>query len=177
MDWEMYGVSIEPEEVFETLKHCARPLAVIIFGADSALKTDVYKIFRKNLNGGSMAVDRVKIDGFNGQIRATFREGYPVLVCLHGNRSLANNRHSTAQRLKKLGARTLVGVYAKAYRSDVVSFNAIDREDDFDIQDYYRQINSLLNNPPSSEPFHYLITVESSDGDYPAVLPSPTEKD
>ena len=168
MDWKIDGVSIEPEEMFEDLKHRNLPLGVIVFGADSALKADVYRMFRKHL-GQPLAIDRKGINGYTGQIRASFHKGQPILVCLHGDKSLASDCQSVTRRLQKLGAHTLVGIYAKAYRSDAINFSAIDAEADFDLQAYYRQINSLLNNPPSPEPFHCFITVESSDGsDYPS---------
>lgn len=164
MEWEMDGVSIEPEEMFQVLKHYPLPLGVIIFGADSKLKADVYETFCRHL-GEPLAFKRKSIEGYIGQIRASFHKGCPVIVCLHGNNCLASERQSISRRFKKLGARTLVGVYAKAYRSDAIDFDATDSESGFSYRDYYRQIESLSNDPPAYDLFLCFITVESSHDD------------
>ena len=170
MNWEMDGVSIEPEELFEVLKFHAFPLGVIIFGADSALKADVYRIFRRHL-GRPLSFDRKGINSHTGQIRSAFHQGQPVLVCLHGNMSMSADRQSMIRRLEHLGAHTLVGVYANASRRDPINFQAIDLEADFDHRAYYRQLQALADRPPTpEEPFHCFITVESSDHDYPTPL-------
>lgn len=162
MNWEMNGVGIEPEELFELLKHFAPPLGIIIFGADSALKADIYRVFRRHLDK-PLAFERKGIDGRTSQIRLFYHEDRPVLICLHGNQSLAFGCQSVAKRLRALGAHTLVGVYVKVSRCDPINFRAIDIEAGFDHRTYYRQIKELNDNLPPSNLFHHFVIVENSN--------------
>ena len=163
MKWEINGVSTELEEILEELKNQNLPLGVIVFGADSGLKAKVYKLLRSKL-GEPLSFDRTGLDGYVGQVKASFRKGHPVLVCISGDDSLYHGLYcQLAKRLQNLGARTVACVYVKVGRRDNIDFTVIDKEEGFDHQAYYRQIKKLTDDPPSFSGFSCSIIVEDDD--------------
>ena len=163
MQWEINGVSIEQEEMLEELKHQPLPLGVIVFGADSGLKARVYQLLRRKL-GEPLFFDRISLDCYVGQIKMAFKHGRPVIVCMCGDDSIHHGSiQQLANRLKNLGARTIVGVYVKVTRRDDIDFAVLEREADFGYRVYCRQIKKLATDPPALDNFGCAIVVESDD--------------
>ena len=163
MQWEMNGVSIEQEEMLEELKHQPLPLGILVFGADSGLKAKVYQLLRRKM-GGPMSFDRMSLDGYIGQVRMTFKNDRPVLVCLRGDESIHHGSYQQlARRLRNLGARTIIGVFVKAHRCDDIDFAFVENEASFDHMVYHHQIKKLLSDPPVLDDFNCAIIARSDD--------------
>lgn len=160
MEWETKGVSVEPEEVLEIIKNDLKPpYGIVVFGADSGLKAKVYEYFRRN-TGGPLAFDRCGIEGHTKQVQARLEDGKPVLVCMHGSDAIHHGaRVDLVNRLRRLGATSVVGVYVKATRQDGINYKALDM--DLDYPTYYRQVDKLAQDPPSNKRYDLFVVVES----------------
>lgn len=160
MSWKIAGVSCDEEEFFATVpsEYCP-PFVFIVFGADTQRKDDVYRIFRGRV-GNPLSFDHKSIDGYVGQVRMQIRRGRPVLICAPGQQSSqVQDRVALIDRLRKLGAKSVIGVYVEAALQDQISFKAVDLCE-LTLEQYYAQIDRLIEEPPIENAYDLMVTVD-----------------
>ena len=162
INWEMNGVSAEKEEVFAEINHeLPRPLGVVLFGADSSLKAGVYKQLRGGLAGSPLALRQGIGSAYARQAKEFLAQGRPILIRLSGDESVHHGlRHKCVKQLEELGAKSVVGVYAKATDDSPIDYAMREVDSTFDYPQYRRQIKKLLDDPPSPDGLDCFIVVE-----------------
>ncbi len=152
--WEINRVST-PERIFEEIKEeMVQPIGIVLFGADCDLKDEVY------MN----CVEQIPnlATGYGGKgnmsLRAAkqpFSEGRSVLTMMHGQASGDHlQRHETVQALRDLGAKSVIGIYAK-YKPIWLGDRKKSDEDLANAQSW-----ALLNHPPTADGLDCFIVVE-----------------
>lgn len=162
MFWEIDGVSKSEKAVIELLSGdtYAHPMGVVVFGADSGLKTKAYKRLRGKIAGKQvLGIDHSGIDGYVGQVGAAFRRGDSVIVCFPGEDSVhSGSVFHLERRLTQLGAKSVVAVYAAAVKGDSPDYAYLDRSG-LSYAKYIRQLEKLAADPPTYGGVDGFITV------------------
>ena len=163
MIWEINGVSREVEEVIAEINNdLPLPLGIVLFGADSWLKAKLCKQLRRYLDE-PLVFDRQGIEGpYIDIARTFFRQEKPVLVCMTGHESIHYGlyRHRVEQ-LRRLGAATVVGFFARATGKDDIDYALRDFDPQFGHKVYHQQIKKLTEDPPHRKDFDYFVVVHS----------------
>lgn len=146
-----------PERTFSKISEgMAQPVAIVLFGADCDAKDATY------MN----CVERIPnlATGYGGKGSMSLRaakhplsEGRSVLTVMPGGSSLDHSqRHEVVQALRDLGAKTVVGMYAKCNLPESSFDGATPTVID---SPFKKQVRSLLQSPPTADEFDYLIIV------------------
>ncbi len=152
--WRVGRVST-PECIFDKIStRMAQPVGIILIGADCDLKDEVFMT----------CVERIPnlATGYGGKGNLSLRgakrplgEGRSVLTVMYGDSSgHLKERRDVVEALRDLGAKTVVGIYAKTEASPEQCKNIAD------FQAMNTQVQRLKNHPPKDEEFDYLITQE-----------------
>ncbi len=157
MKYETRRIST-PERTFSKIREeMAQPVAIVLFGADCDTKDEAY------MN----CVEQIPnlATGYGGKGSLSLRaakhplsEGRSVLTVMSGGSSLDHSeRHEVVQALRSLGARTVVGMYAKCNLPESSFDGATPTVIDSPLK---KQVQSLLDSPPTADGLDYLIVVE-----------------
>ena len=166
MSWQVNGVSVEPEEVYaEVIHSMPKPVGIIVFGADSALKAKTFHRFGDKV-GRSVYFSIENIHHLE-YIGATIGRGRSIVACIRGDDSMHHVlRRQIARQMRASGARKVIGVYVNVAKFDEIDFSAIATEKNFNHQTYYRQIDKLSQDPPTADGFDLYIIVTSYSDDH-----------
>lgn len=166
MSWQVNGVSVEPEEVYaEVIHSMPKPVGIIVFGADSALKAKTFHRFGDKV-GRSVYFSIENIHHLE-YIGATIGRGRSIVACIRGDDSMHHVlRRQIARQMRASGARKIIGVYAEATKLDKIDFSVIATEHSFNHQAYYRQIDKLSQDPPTGDDFDFYIIITSDPDDH-----------
>lgn len=152
MECEVTKVSTLEEEL-ANIGQLPQPVGIVLFGADCDLKDKVYMECVEQIPNlatgyggkGNMALRCAK---------QPFSEGRPVLTVMYGEPSGDHHqRHDTVRALRGLGARSVVGIYAKFNPIWLGNKKASD-EDPINEQAW-----ALLNHPPTADGLDCFIVV------------------
>lgn len=153
--WEIRRVSTT-ERIFDKIRtEMAQPVGIVLFGADCDLKDEVYMDCVEQIpnlaTGYGGKTGNIALRG----AKRPFAEDRSVLVVLDGDSSSQHEaRHQTVTALRDLGAKTVVGIYAKFDPIWLGSRRASD-EDSTNTQAW-----ALLNHPPTADGLDYFMIVE-----------------
>lgn len=154
--WEINRVST-PERIFQKInEEMVQPVGIVLFGADCELKDEVCRKCTKRIPNLATVHDG-KDDMSLLAVEQLLSEGRSVLVVMCGNSSGNHSeRHRTVMALRGLGAKSVVGFYAKhdpIKPSPYVTPTVIDSP-------FKRQVEALTADPPTADGLDYLIVVE-----------------
>lgn len=157
--WEIRRVSTSGR-IFDKIKEeMAQPVGIVLFGADCDLKDEVYMECVEQIQdlatGYGGKTGNIALRG----AKRPFIEGRSVLTVLDGNSSGQHEtRHQTVTALRDLGAKTVVGIYAKFHPIWLGDRKISDEEPTNE------QAWRLLNHPPTADGLDYFIIVEKRKG-------------
>lgn len=158
--WEINRVSTS-ERIFDKINtEMAWPVGIVLFGADCDLKDEVY------MN----CVEQIPnlATGYGGRGNMSLRaakqplsEGRSVLTVMHGDASVDfGSRFQTVTALKEMGAKTVVGIYAKCKMpEEPPSVTSME----IDSPLFIRQVRALLEDPPAAGEFDYLVILPEKE--------------
>lgn len=151
-NWEMRRVSTS-EEIFEVItKKLPQPVGIVVFGADCGLKDETYMECEERIPNlatgyggkGSMPLRAAK---------QPLSDGRSVLTVMHGNSSgVHKERHDVVTALRELGAKSVVGIYAKA-KADPNLCRSV-----AEFQALCAQVQRLAKCPPTAEGLDLFLT-------------------
>ncbi len=153
--WEINRVST-PDRIFGKINdEMPQPVGIVLFGADCDLKDDVYMQCVEQIpnlaTGYGGKTGNIALRG----AKRPFSEGRSVLTVMGGESSGNREaRHQTVIALRDLGAKSVVGIYAK-YNPAWLGDRKVSDDDPANQQAW-----ALLNHPPTSDGLDYLITIE-----------------
>lgn len=153
--WRIGRVST-PERIFEKIStEMPQPVGIVLIGADCELKDEVFMTCVEQIPNLAVGYGG---KGANMSLRAAkqpLSEGRSILTVMYGNSSgHQRERGEVVGALRDLGAKTVVGIYAKAEASPDQCKNIAD------FQAMSTQVQRLNNHQPKDEEFDYLITKE-----------------
>lgn len=153
--WEIRRISTS-ERIFDKIKEeMAQPVGIVLFGADCDFKNRVYAECVEQIpnlaTGYGGKTGNIALRG----AKQPLAKGRSVLVVLDGDSSGRHEtRHQTVIALRNLGAKTVVGIYAKLCAIWLGDRGLSDEEST------NQQAWELLNHPPTADGLDYFIVVE-----------------
>lgn len=152
-DWKVESIR-KPEQVFEKIKNLPTPTVVVVIGADSVFKEIVFDEFCDRLIGTD-AFRRVAPTGEDAESVSCESEKIGI-VRLAGRVSCeCTKRKKFLDTLRKFGAASVVGVYAKMspfgrrYETELTPAQLVQ----------INQASMLTATPPTADGLDYLVTV------------------
>lgn len=157
--WEIRQVSTS-ERIFDKIKEeMARPVGIVLFGADCEFKNEVREAFLARFGRG-LVWDYYR-STTTARIETVFRIGDSFIIMLDSNESADHNvRHRLVQNLRNLGAKTVIGVYAKVKYPRKIPTSGLSLEARQRRLAQAKCINTLKHNPPTADGLDYFIVVE-----------------
>lgn len=151
-DWKA-EIVLRQEEVFKTIKNLPTPTVVVVIGADSVFKEIVFDEFCERLIGAD-AFRRVAPT--SEDIESVSCESEKIgIVRLAGRVSCeCAKRKKFLDALRKFGAASVVGVYAK-----MLPFGRFEEELTPAQLVQVNQTSLLIASPPAADEVDYLFTV------------------
>ncbi len=151
--WEIRRVST-PERIFNKIKEeMAQPVGIILFGADCDFKNEVIEEMIKSLPGLAFipAPTSMKaMQNYNCNV---------VTVMLSSKESADHGiRHELVKTMRNAGAKTVVGIYAKAKKKPIPFGKAmisVARDKQLN-----QQIAAIEQSHPTADGLDYFIVVE-----------------
>lgn len=153
--WEIRKVST-PEHIFDKIKEeVARPVGIIVFGVDCDFKNEVVDAMVEELRG--FAHYHSKYPGIDTLIWE-FNDRAAVVVVLNSESSMTHRlRHELVQTMRNAGAKTIIGIYAKATAPQPLPSRGYLKSQ------LARRKNTaevLAKDPPTADGLDYFIVVE-----------------
>lgn len=154
--WEINKVST-PERIFDKIKEeMAQPVGIVIFGADCEFKNEVYETMMKELQG--LARYYTKRPDIATLTKAV--ETYSAVVVMLGSDDSSQRelRHTLVNVMRNAGAKTVIGIYAKAKKKPIPFGKAmISVAKDKQVN---QQIDAIEQSNPTADGLDYFIVVE-----------------
>lgn len=116
--WENSRVST-PERIFYDIQNkMAQPVGVMLFGSDCRFKNEVYNECSVQLPGIATNTEEDLRSTNMVSLRQPLSEGRSVLAVLDSEASISREcRHQVVVGLREMGAKSVVGIYAKTEES------------------------------------------------------------
>lgn len=154
--WEMGGKVSTSERVFhEIRKRMPQPVGIILFGADYELKDEVREECVLQIPDLAVGYGGMNANMGLRSAKYPFGDGRSVLTVMHGDYSGdPHHRRETAQAMRDLGAKTVVGIYAKNNMPTAKVLETYSPEQLVNLAD---QVRILSENPPAADEFDCLV--------------------
>lgn len=156
--WEINRVST-PERIIRKIKEgMAQPVGIILFGVDCDFKNEVLEMLVEELPGFyHLRITRAVV------LINAFKERYnETLIVLNTDESVVKGlRQGLAEAMSDVGAKTVVGIYARARRRSwwrflvKLNFGEVRRRRKFN-----KALSLLEKDPPKVGEFDYLVFVD-----------------
>ena len=141
-----------PEQVFDKIEGMARPVGIVIYGADCSLKDEVVNKTISNLPGIATSTNAAPTPTLVKYIQ----EHSMVAIILTADESAVHGlRHELVKVMRNAGAKTIVGIYAKAKRYSPKALVRLPHAASVN-----RQILSIEQSNPTADGLDLFIVVE-----------------
>lgn len=150
--WEINRVST-PERIFKKItEEMAQPVGIVIFGADCVLKDEVYLECFKRIPNFAICSSSSRLQA----AKRPFSDGQSVVTVMDGKRS-GNHacRHQTVTKLREVGAKSVVGIYAKA--TTITDDSSMSKRERNQLN---KQIAAIEQDCPTADGLDYLVIAD-----------------
>lgn len=154
--WEINRVST-PERIFEKIKEeMARPVGIILFGADCNFKNEAVKDLQIGLSDAAKTF--YGAPSTHEMVELVHSSAVSLFVLNSMESTDRELRHECIKVMRRTGVKTVVGVYVKVKKPwPLLGRNFIGRPD---LQLLKTTVRKLLQNPPTADEVDYLIIVK-----------------
>lgn len=157
LTWEVRRVST-PERIFDKIKtEMPQPVGIVLFGADGDFKNKVLDTMVEALRGFADYYTAETPPCTDTLIRAFDRHSAVAVMLNSEASSMHDLRHELVKVMRNVGAKTVVGIYAK---SDLPKLSFGRSAATVIDSPFRKQVRSLIDDPPTAEDFDYFIVVE-----------------
>ena len=156
MEWEIRRVST-PERILRKIKEeMARPVGIVIFGADCEFKNEVLDVMVEELRGLERYYTKAPD---TATLARAIKDHSVVVVMLDSSESgMHSLRHELVGVMRNAGAKTVVGVYVKAKKKPIPFGKAmVPAAKDKQVN---HQIDTIEQSNPTADGLDYFIVVE-----------------
>lgn len=156
--WEIRRVSTS-EQIFDKIKEeMARPVGIVLFGADCDFKNEVLDTMMETLRGFACSCTEAPD---TATLVRTIKDHLAVVVVLNSDESSTHGlRHELVKVMRNAGAETMVGIYAKVKYPRKIPTSGLSLEARQRRLALEKCINTLEQNPPTADGLDYFIVVE-----------------
>ena len=145
MRWELHKVT-DPFEAIQSINSIARPIGIVLFGAEGTLKNRVCDEIIMKIGSIGNCVFYNNAESLDGKTKEAIKKRLNVF-CIIGNNPLnLSKRKSITKALRIIGARRIVGVC-------VIQVTGTLNQNSKFVNDYF------INHPPELDGFDELIIV------------------
>ena len=156
--WEIHRVSTS-ERIFDKINNeMAQPVGVVLFGADCEFKNEVQEDMMNALGG--FAYHYTGIPNTATIVRALDERALTVTLNSYES-AMHNLRHELVEVMRNAGAKTIVGIYAKAEKISIPMGKAmvfVCRDKQIN-----EQIDAIEQSNPTTDEFDYFIVAEEKE--------------
>ena len=147
------------EQIFTMIDgEVARPIGIMLFGADSEAKDEICKECMGKIPGLAVQHSNDNSGTILKEVEKAFGEGRCVLVVMDGYASGDHTqRHKTVVALRNLGAKSVLGIYVKIAAPQPEIGKGFSRSDAVRSA---AQVEKLEQHPPTPDGLEYLAIVE-----------------
>lgn len=138
------------------IKKMVQPVGIVLFGADCGFKNEVLDVMVDGLRG--FARYYTKAPDTATMVRA-IKDHLAVVVMLNSDESSTHGlRHELVKVMRNAGAKTVVGIYAKARAPQPLPGRGFMTRSD--LKRIQKTVEKLEKNPPTADGLDYFIVVE-----------------
>lgn len=156
--WEIRQVSTS-ERIFDKIKEeMARPVGIVLFGADCDFKNEILDMIAGTLQ--RFACYYTKAPDTATLVKAV-KDHLAVVIVLNSDESSTHGlRHELVKVMRNAGAETVVGIYTKVKYPHKIPTSGLSLEARQRRLAQEKCINTLEHNPPTADGLDYFIVVE-----------------
>lgn len=157
LKWEIRRVSTL-ERIFNKIKEeMAQPVGIVLFGADGELKNKTLDAMTERLRGfADYHID--KTPSMDNLIWTLDRYSAVVVVLRSDESSTHGLRHKLVKMMRSAGAKTVVGIYAKAsitpIKPTISSLKSVEHN---------KQIAAIEQSNPTANELDYFVVVDEEE--------------
>lgn len=150
--WKINGQISTPEHIFDTFKkEMAQPIGIMLFGADCDFKNEAIEEVQKGLANAVIPFHGSPIT--HEMVELLHNSPISLFVLSSMESSDHELRHEAVRVMRRIGAKTIVGIYAKATATNVDSKLA------------RNTVKELHRYPPTADGLDYFIEIEEKRED------------
>ncbi len=150
--WEINRVST-PERIFDKIKtEMARPVGIVIFGADCKLKDEVVNKTVSNLPGLATSTNAAPTPTL---VRHIQNHDIVAVILTPEESAIHGLRHELVKVMRNAGAKTVVGIYAKAKKYSPKALTRLPYASAVN-----QQSQAIEQSNPTADGLDYFIVVE-----------------
>lgn len=157
--WEIREVCT-PEQTFEKINtKMAQPVGIVLFGADCDFKNEVVDELLDNFTSVNCWFNQPPD---TSTLAKAFSDFKTVMVIMEAERSAMHPfRHELVKLMRNLGAKTVVGIYAKCKMQLPLFLQGCFNRETVSLA---TQIKAIEQSNPTADGLDYFIVVEEEEG-------------